>query len=496
MFVEGEGASQVGSDVVAALGALVAFDVATADETALGRACGQARRVRGWLDAFDAAAARRSDELKQAGRGRGAESMLTRHGRLSQRQARHTTRRAGAIADAPALGDALAAGAVSAGHVDAFAAAADRASPAGRAALVDQQQSLASRAAAQSPEEFGVACRRIVALADDDGGVGEFERQRRATRLRRWIDDGTGMFRLAGEFDPELGVRLWRAIDHAIGTNYPAGQHPDSTPDGPDAHDHLAALALADLATAAFTDPTADPTPATATPASATPADSPPAGAAPSDPAPTGTDSSADPAPATDASTAAPPRADQPTTTPRSAGSAPRPAGGCVLRRPPRGEFSVVIDLDTLIHGLHERSIVEVDPGATTLPVETLRRLACEADLLPVVLDGHGVAVDVGRAKRLATADQRRALRAMYPGCAFSDCHVEFDHCQIHHLDPYAGANGATNLNRLVPLCDRHHHAAHEGHWQLHLDPITRILTVTLPDGTTHTHPPRRHRPG
>ena len=89
------GASQVGSDVVAALGALVGFDVATADETALGRACGQARRVRGWLDAFDAAAARRSDELKQAGRGRGAESMLTRHGRLSQRQARHTTRRAG-----------------------------------------------------------------------------------------------------------------------------------------------------------------------------------------------------------------------------------------------------------------------------------------------------------------------------------------------------------------------------------------------------------------
>ena len=70
-----------------------------------------------------------------------------------------------------------------------------------------------------------------------------------------------------------------------------------------------------------------------------------------------------------------------------------------MLRRPPRGEFSVVIDLDTLIHGLHERSIVEVDPGATTLPVETLRRLACEADLLPVVLDGHGVAVDVGAAR-------------------------------------------------------------------------------------------------
>ena len=566
MFVEGEGgeggAGQVDTDVVAALTSLVGFDVATADDTTLGRACGQARRVRGWLDAFDAAAARRSDQLKQAGQGRGAESMLTRHGRLSQRQARHTTRRAGAIADAPALGDALAAGAVSAGHVDAFAAAADRASPAGRAALVDQQQSLASRAAAQTPEEFGVACRRIVALADDDGGVGEFERQRRATRLRRWIDDGTGMFRLAGEFDPELGVRLWRAIDHTIGTNYPAGQHPDSTPDGPDAHDHLAALALADLATAAY----ADPTPATAVPAhqppgtttnptptsdpttttpSGTPRSTPTdseatdqptatsssgasaAAAAPSDPSPNDDASTFDSptpdmcagrSPAGDGSSPTPSTAgteaastapsstapsDRPATDPPLAvtaeprpGTSPRP-GGVALRRPPRGEFSVVIDLDTLIHGLHERSIVEVDPGGVSLPVDTLRRLACEADLLPIVLDGPGVAVDVGRAKRLATADQRRALRAMYPRCALSDCTVEFDHCQIHHLDPYAGAtNGDTNLSRLVPLCNCHHHAAHEGHWQLHLDPITRILTVTLPDGTTHTHPPPRLRPG
>jgi hypothetical protein len=31
----------------------------------------------------------------------------------------------------------------------------------------------------------------------------------------------------------------------------------------------------------------------------------------------------------------------------------------------------------------------------------------------------------------------------------------------------------------MLPLCSRHHHAAHEGGWQLHLEPQTRILTVT-----------------
>ena len=154
----------------------------------------------------------------------------------------------------------------------------------------------------------------------------------------------------------------------------------------------------------------------------------------------------------------------------------------------------MLVDLLTLIDGLHEHSIIEVDPGGVQLPVETLRRLACEADLLPVVLDGHGVTVDVGRSRRLATAHQRRGLRAMYPTCAIGDCVAPFDHCEVHHLQPFGGVNGAgqTNLDALIPLCSRHHHAAHEGHWRLDLEPTTRQLTVTLPDGTKHTHPPPR----
>lgn len=47
-------------------------------------------------------------------------------------------------------------------------------------------------------------------------------------------------------------------------------------------------------------------------------------------------------------------------------------------------------------------------------------------------------------------------------------------------------------LDRLLPACTRHHHLAHEGGWQLELDPSTRELTVRLPDATLHC----RGRPG
>ena len=47
------------------------------------------------------------------------------------------------------------------------------------------------------------------------------------------------------------GPRIWRAIDHAVAVNYPPEQHPETTPEDPEAADHLAVLALADVIGAA-----------------------------------------------------------------------------------------------------------------------------------------------------------------------------------------------------------------------------------------------------
>ena len=143
---------------------------------------------------------------------------------------------------------------------------------------------------------------------------------------------------------------------------------------------------------------------------------------------------------------------------------------------PSRAEIVVHVDLETLQQGLHAGGTCRTALGAD-LPVETVRRFACEAEILPVVLDGRSVPIDVGRSKRLATVHQRRALEAMYPTCASPDCEVIFDHCNVHHIE-YWENGGSTDLNNMVPLCSRHHHAAHEGGWKLKLDPDTRELTI------------------
>ncbi len=155
-------------------------------------------------------------------------------------------------------------------------------------------------------------------------------------------------------------------------------------------------------------------------------------------------------------------------------------------RRPGRIELLALVDLETITTGLHEASICELDDG-TLLPVETLRRLACEAHIIPVVLDGAGVPLDLGRSRRLASNDQRRALRSMYRTCGIGECDVPFDQCEIHHITEWTAHQGDTDLDSLIPGCTRHHHLVHEGGWVLDLDPHTRELTITLPDGTVHS---------
>jgi hypothetical protein len=140
-------------------------------------------------------------------------------------------------------------------------------------------------------------------------------------------------------------------------------------------------------------------------------------------------------------------------------------SGGHQAERPTVTEVGVLIDLATLTHGLHEHSICEYDNGVP-LPPATVRRLCCNAEVIPIVLKGDGVPVDVGRDQRLANRAQRRALRAMYRTCAFHGCDVPFRRCEIHHLLEWE-LGGPTDLANLLPLCARHHHVIHEGGWQL-----------------------------
>ncbi len=145
-------------------------------------------------------------------------------------------------------------------------------------------------------------------------------------------------------------------------------------------------------------------------------------------------------------------------------------------------EVQVLIDLETLHQGLSEHGIAESIDG-TPLPASTIRRMCCEADVIPTVLDGEGRTLDVGRAKRTATREQRHALAGMHATCAHPHCTMPFDACRIHHVDWWERDLGPTDLGNLLPLCERHHHQVHEGGWSLTMT-ADRVATWTRPDGT------------
>ena len=157
-----------------------------------------------------------------------------------------------------------------------------------------------------------------------------------------------------------------------------------------------------------------------------------------------------------------------------------------------RIEMSILIDAETLLHGEHPQTVIDCGLPID-LPVETLRRWACVAEVCPIIVGADGVSLYMGRDSRIANREQRRALRAMYRGCAIPGCRVAFDYCDIHHLRWYRNL-GKTDIDNLLPICTKHHHLVHEGGWNLALD-TRRNLTITYPDGAIMTTgPPTRTR--
>ncbi|HEX2782157.1 MAG TPA: DUF222 domain-containing protein [Ilumatobacteraceae bacterium] len=157
-----------------------------------------------------------------------------------------------------------------------------------------------------------------------------------------------------------------------------------------------------------------------------------------------------------------------------------------------RTELTVLIDAQTLLDGEHADTYVDLGLDVD-LPVEAIRRMATSADVLtPVITAANGINLHLGRSKRLASRDQRRILRVMYPTCAIPGCVVPFDNTEIHHIDWYGQDNGRTDIDDLAPLCHTDHRHIHERRFALSID-RQRNLTVKYPDGTTTTTgPPKR----
>ncbi len=153
---------------------------------------------------------------------------------------------------------------------------------------------------------------------------------------------------------------------------------------------------------------------------------------------------------------------------------------------PSRPELVVHIDWDLLRDEAAEAGLCETVDGVE-IPVETVRRMACDAGILPAVMGGDGLLKDMGRSVRTATPEQRARLGAMHATCGLGPCLVPFSRCRIHHVVFWGRDDGPTDEENLIPACDKHHHLLHEGGWTLEFTP-DRVATWRMPDGTIFWH--------
>jgi len=125
---------------------------------------------------------------------------------------------------------------------------------------------------------------------------------------------------------------------------------------------------------------------------------------------------------------------------------------------------SVIMTLESLLGGLGSAHIEGVD---MPISARTARRMAANAEIIPVVLGSESEPLDVGRSHRLFTEPQRRALAVRDGGCIWPGCDAPPGWCEVAHLVPWVHG-GPTDLDNGALMCSFHHRRFDIDGWALH----------------------------
>jgi Domain of unknown function (DUF222) len=117
----------------------------------------------------------------------------------------------------------------------------------------------------------------------------------------------------------------------------------------------------------------------------------------------------------------------------------------------------VTIDYDA------QRDRVEAGTTLTgdLIAPETVRRLACDATIIPMVLGSAGEILDVGRSMRTCPPKMLKALWIRDKGCTFPGCSRPPAWCDAHHVLHWS-RGGCTDMDNMCPPCPRHHTIVHQ----------------------------------
>jgi hypothetical protein len=189
-------------------------------------------------------------------------------------------------------------------------------------------------------------------------------------------------------------------------------------------------------------------------------------------------------------------------------------SGSLGTKHAQRPHVTLTVHADELAHGLGG-TLRLPGIGEQLLPPASVARILCDADLTGVLTrrtdssgcthDGHAgpseladvvrergrEVLHVGRAHRTAPPRLRKALEVRDQHCAAPGCRIDPSRCEAHHVHEWEHG-GSTDVDNMVLLCTRHHHAVHEGrmrisqrpehppghpdHWQLTPPPPRRLV--------------------
>ncbi len=152
-----------------------------------------------------------------------------------------------------------------------------------------------------------------------------------------------------------------------------------------------------------------------------------------------------------------------------------------------RPRVNLLLDYRTLVDGLAPARLLD---SGDQITAQQARQLACDADILPIVCNGHSQPLDVGRQQRLFSGVLRQALAVRDGGCCFPGCDRPPRDCDAHHIIPW-WHHGETALNNGALLCRFHHQHVEPGgtHGTDSQDHQRWIMRMS-PDGYPEVIPP------
>ena len=130
----------------------------------------------------------------------------------------------------------------------------------------------------------------------------------------------------------------------------------------------------------------------------------------------------------------------------------------------------VTIGYDDLVARTRPGMLMGGLTSGSVLGPETVRKLACDGGIIPVLLGSAGQVLELGLTRRAFTASQVKALWLRDRHCTYPGCTVPATWCDAHHLRHWADG-GPTDLSNGTLLCNRHHHVVHRDRFHAEITP-------------------------